>query len=97
MTNRKTLRLRRTGPITKAAILAAAVLALVALVALYSAIDRVRTRYDDMRAQAMELESENDRLKIRIDELGTPESTLRIAMEELGLTFPDSVVITPGD
>ena len=33
----------------------------------------------------------------KIEELGSIESALRIAMEELGLVLPDSVVITPGN
>lgn len=99
MAKRRSVKLvmRRTSPVTKAAILAAAVLSLVALVALYSAIGRMQTRYDTMRDQAMELESDNHHLQTRIDDLGSLDSALRIAMEELGLIFPDSMIITPGN
>lgn len=88
---------KRANPLTKAAILAAAVLSLVALVALYSAIDHAQHQYDAMRDQAMELESGNTKLENNIDDLGSLESALRIAMEELGLVFPDSMVVTPKD
>lgn len=88
--------LKRTNPVTKAAILAAAVLSLVALVALYSSIDHIQNGYETMRAQAMELESDNGQLQTQIEDLGSLESALRIAMEELGLAFPDSMIITPG-
>lgn len=88
---------KRTNPITKAAILAAAVLSVVALVALYSSIDQVQEQYDAMRVQAMVLESGKQQLENNIDDLGTLESALRIAMEELGLTFPDSAIYIPGN
>lgn len=99
MAKKRTTKLvfKRSSPIIKAAILAAAVLSLVALVALYSSIDRVNDQYEAMRQQAMELESGNDQLATRIDDLGSLESALRIAMEELGLILPDSVIITPGN
>lgn len=89
--------LKRTNPVTKAAILAAAVLSLVALVALYSSIDRIHSQYEAMRIQAKALESGNNQLQTQIDDLGSWESAIRIAMEELGLTFPDSVIVTPGN
>ena len=88
---------RKTNPVTKAALLAAAVLSVVALVALYSSIDHLQNQYDDLRQEALELESNNGQLQQQIDELGSLESAFRIAMEELGLTFPDSVIFTPKD
>ena len=88
---------RKTSPVTKAAILAATVLSVVALAALYSSIDQLHSQYDALRQQAMALESDNGLLQQRIDDLGSMESAIRIAMEELGLTFPDSVIFTPGN
>jgi cell division protein FtsL len=69
----------------------------VALVALYSAIDHLQDQYDELRQEALELESNNSQLQEQIGELGTLESIIRIAMEELGLTFPDSVIFAPQD
>ncbi len=89
--------LKRTNPVTKAAILAAAILSLIALVALYSSIDRVHSQYEAMRIHAMALESGNGLLQTQINDLGSWESAIRIAMEELGLIFPDSVIVTPGN
>ncbi len=89
--------LKKTSPVTKAAILAAAVLSVVALVALYSSIDQVQNQYEAMRIQAMALESGKNQLENNIHDLGTLESAIRIAMEELGLTFPDSAIFTPGN
>jgi cell division protein FtsL len=95
--NRPKLVLSRTNHITKVAVISAAVLSVVALVALYGSIQRLEKQYDDLRDQAMALESGNTLLQERIDDLGSMESALRIAMEELGLTFPDSVIFAPGE
>lgn len=89
--------LRKTSPVTKAAIVSAAILSLVAVVALYGTIDQLQNQYDDLRNQAIALESGNTALQERIDDLGSMESAIRIAMEELGLTFPDSVIFAPNE
>ena len=89
--------LRKTSPVTKAAIVSATILSLVAVVALYGTIDRLQNQYDTLRDQAMSLESGNIALQDRIDDLGSMESAIRIAMEELGLTFPDSVIFAPNE
>ena len=94
-TSRFTLVLRKSSPVTKAAIVSAAILSLVAVVALYGTIDQLHSQYDELRNQAMALESGNLALQDRIDDLGSMESNLRIAMEELGLTFPDSMIFAP--
>lgn len=88
---------QKTSPVTKAVILSAVVLSLVALVALYSAIGQLTVHYNDLRQQAMELESNQSQLEEKIDSLGTPDSIFRIARDELGLRFPDSIIYTPGD
>ena len=95
--NRPKLVLSRTSHITKVAVVSAAILSVVALVALYGSIQRLEKQYDDLRDQAMALESGNVALQERIDDLGSMESALRIAMEELGLTFPDSMIFAPGE
>ena len=94
-TSRPKLVLRKSSPVTKAAIVSAAILSLVAVVALYGTIDQLHNQYDELRNQAMALESGNLALQDRIDDLGSMESNLRIAMEELGLTFPDSMIFAP--
>ena len=94
-TSRPKLVLRKSSPVTKAAIVSAAILSLVAVVALYGTIDQLHSQYDELRNQAMALESGNLELQDRIDDLGSMESAIRIAMEELGLTFPDSMIFAP--
>lgn len=87
----------RTKPIVKVLILTAVLLSTVAMVALHAGIEENQGRYEAMRQYAMTLEGDNADLDQRIRELGSIESALRIAMEELGLVLPDSVVITPGN
>ena len=101
MANQKRKRYRlvlvRTKPMVKLLILLAVVLSTVALVALRANIEAGKGRYEAMRQYAITLEGDNQDLDQRIKELGSIESALRIAMEELGLVLPDSVVITPGN
>ena len=89
--------LLRTKPIVKVLILTAVLLSTIAMVALHAGIEENRSRYEAMRQYAITLEGDNADLDRRIRELGSIESALRIAMEELGLVLPDSVVITPGN
>jgi hypothetical protein len=67
------------------------------MVVLQVNIETSRNRYQAMRQYAMTLEGDNADLDQRIQELGSVESALRIAMEELGLVLPDSVIVTPGN
>ena len=89
--------LRQANRITKIAVVSAAILSVVALGALYGSIRHLERQYDSLRNQAMELESDNVVLQENIDGLGSLESALRIAMEELGLIFPDSTILAPGE
>ena len=87
--------LRKSGPITKVAVLAAAVLCTIALMVLQSAIQVNRSQYEAMRIQAAFLEGQNQELALCIANVGTVEGIERIAREELGLVFPDTVILTP--
>ena len=87
----------KTSPLVKCLILITVVLSTVALVTLHATIEENRSQYEAMRQYAMTLEGDNQDLDQRIEELGSIESALRIAMEELGLVLPDTVVITPGN
>ena len=87
----------RTKPVVKLLILLAVVLSTVALVALRANIEEGKSRYEAMRQYAITVEGDNQDLDQRIKELGSLESALRIAMEELGLVLPDSIIVTPGN
>lgn len=86
---------RSSGPVTKAAVLAAVVLSTVALVVLHGSIENNRSQYEAMRMQAVLLEGENVELTTRIQNIGSVESIALIAREELGMEFPDSITLTP--
>lgn len=101
MVNKKRKRYRlvlvRTSPLVKILILAAILLSTIAMVVLQVNIETSRNRYNAMRQYAITLEGDNADLDQRIKELGSVESALRIAMEELGLVLPDSIIVTPGN
>ncbi len=86
---------RHSRPLTKVVALCAVVFSTVALLTLRGAILESEARSESLLAQAMELEQQNQELEVRINELGTVQSTRRIAREELGLVDPDTVIIVP--
>ena len=98
MARRKTgikLVFKKSSPITKAALLAAVVLSTIALVTLHGSIEENRSQYEAMRIQAAILESRNENLSFCIKNVGTVDGIERIAMEELGLVYPDTIIFTP--
>lgn len=86
---------RRSGKVTKAIVLAAVVLSTATLLSLSAAIRECRTAAEDLRAQAAALEQDNSRLQENIDALGTIQSVMQIARDELGLVDPDTVIFEP--
>ena len=98
MARRKTgikLVFKKSSPITKAALLSAVVLSTIALVTLHGSIEENRSQYEAMRIQAAILESRNEHLSFCIKNVGTVDGIERIAMEELGLVYPDTIIFTP--
>jgi hypothetical protein len=73
------------------------VLSTVALVTLHGSIQNNRSQYEAMRVQAAILESRNKHLAFCIENVCTVEGIERIAMEELGLVYPGSVIFTPDE
>lgn len=88
---------RKASPLTKAAVLIAVVLSTVALVTIHGAINDSQDQYEAMRLQAAALEQQNEGLSQRIEDLGSVESAIQIAMEQLGLVLPDTIFFTPGN
>lgn len=85
----------RSGRVTKIVVLSAIVLSIVALLTLRGTYLDTREKASALRAQAAELEQANSRLEKGIDEMGSVQSVERIAQEELGLVYPDTVVFDP--
>lgn len=81
--------------VTIVAVSIAVVIALAALLVLHSVTLDAQARAEQWRAQAQQLEQENQALEDKIDNLGTLEGIKDIAKEELGLVDPDTVIITP--
>lgn len=89
--------LRRSHPVIWACILVAVAVSALALIAVQASIESSNAQYEDLRQQAAVLEEDNQDLTSRIDALGTLESAIQIAMEKLGLVFPDSILFDPND
>ena len=88
--------IRRSSPVTKIVATAAIVLSIMALVALRWAQIDIETQTRQMRAEAAQLEAENEQLQGKIDRLGSVGSVQEIAQEELGMVDPDTVIIETG-
>lgn len=81
--------------LTKVALLGVIVLSTAALITIHTAIERSEAREEAMRSEAAALEQQNRELEQKIDALGSKDSILDIAEEELGLVDPDTVVYVP--
>ncbi len=80
----------------KCAVLATLVVSIVALSALGLGIQNTKASTDDLRQQAAELEQQNQELEQKNDQLGTVQSVMDIAGEELGMVDKDATVISIG-
>ncbi len=88
---------RKSSPLTVTAVLVAAVACTVTLISLSAATKNAQQDHEALRQQAAELVAENQQISDRIKSLGSVESIIQIAMEELGLVEPDTVIIEPGN
>lgn len=86
---------RRGSLPLKIAVLAMVLLSAAVLLTVWIYKEQAEKDRDDLRAQAIELEKENNRLTDAIDKLGTVQGIFQIAREELGLVDPDTVIIEP--
>ena len=83
---------KKSSPLVKAVILITVLLSTIALITLYATIEQSRSQYEEMRQQAGMLEENNEGLVEKIDQMGTLESIIQIAMEKLGLVLPDTTI-----
>ena len=82
---------RHSPLLLKCAVLVTIVLSTAALTILRVGINQYQDQTAWSRAQAAQLEQENQQLEENIQQLGTVESVKRIAQEELGLVDPGTV------
>ena len=85
----------RSSNLTKIVVIVTIVLCMGALVTLRLAMNRIEKDTEALAAQAAELEQGNSDLTTQIGQLGSVQSVLDIARQELGLVNPDTVVFEP--
>ena len=89
------LRLRPSPRSTKIMLIVAILFAMTALIALRIQITKLENREADLRDKAAALEQDNKDLQENIGILGSVQSIIQIARDELGLVAPDTVVLSP--
>ena len=86
---------KRSSTLTKVLVLVAVVLSTVTLLGLRSLIMEAEAQNAALLGQAAQLEAENAKLEQNINSLGTLDSVIQIARDELGLEEPDTVILVP--
>ena len=89
------LRLRPSPRSTKIMLIVAILFAMTTLIALRMAITDLDNRAEDLRKKAAAMEQENKDLQENIGILGSVQSIIQIARDELGLVDPDTVILDP--
>ena len=91
------LQYRRTPTLHKVVVAAAIVLSSLTLISLRLGHWETKAKLSELQQRAAVLEEENQALRDDIDRLGTTDSIQDIAMEELGLVDPDTIIIENAD
>ena len=89
------LRLRPSPRSTKIMLIVVILFAMTALIALRMAITDLNNRTEALRDKAAALEQENKDLQENIGILGSVQSIIQIARDELGLVDPNTVILEP--
>ncbi len=95
--NQHQLQYRPSSPLHKAVLAAAILLSSVTLVTLRLGSWEAEDRLAQLKRQAAALEQRNEELRQDIEDLGSPESTRKIAREELDLVDPDTILFEQAD
>lgn len=88
---------KRSSPQTIIIVCITVVIALAAVLVLHSLALNAQSQAEAWKAQAQQLEQENQALEEKIDDLGTLDSIKDVAEDELGMVDPDTIIITPGN
>ena len=86
---------RRSSTLLKCVVLGTILVCLVTLVTIAVKTSQKNQEAEALAEKAALLEQENRTIEEQIALFGTVESTIRIAMEELGLILPDSIIFEP--
>ena len=86
---------RRSSNATKLVVAVSIVLCMVALITLRLSMNDLQNRTEKLYNRAAALEQENSSLENKSANLGTVQSVMEIAKEELGLVQPDTVIFVP--
>ena len=86
---------RPASPALKIAVSVLIVCSMAALIALTWVRTSILNRTEDLREEAAGLESENAELEEKIADIGSVQSIMDIAQEELGLVDPNAILIDP--
>ncbi len=87
------LQFRRTPLLAKTVVTAAILVCTVTLIALHITMRETEAELSALGQQAAALDQEHTVLTEKVKKLGTVESYLQIAAEELGLVEPDTIII----
>lgn len=83
---------RRSHIATKIVVILVLVLCIGALITLRLTMNNIQSQTDDLRSKAAALTAENEELQEDIDQLGSVQSVIEIAEEELDLVKPGTVI-----
>ena len=86
---------RRSGNLTKIMVVTALALSLAAMLMLQVSIRSVQAENEALCVRAAALESDNHELIDDLQNLGTVQSVIKIAQEQLGLASPNAVAFQP--
>lgn len=86
------LQFHRSSTAVRVAVLTVVLLSTATLVSIRLATSSTLSRAEALRAEAMVLEQETNRLKQNIQQLNTVDGVIRIAQEELGLVQPGTIL-----
>ena len=89
------LRLRPSPRSTKVMLIIAILFAMTALITLRMAITDLDNRAEELRKKAAAMEQENKDLQENIGILGSVQSIIQIAKDELGLVDPNTIILSP--
>ena len=86
---------RRSSSLTKVVVIVTIILCMGALTALRLSMNDLEKRTEDLRQTAANLEEANVDLQEDIDQLGSMQSIVEIAEDELDLVQPGTVIFQP--